>query len=140
MVRANNIASEVENELFTIHRFARDLYTDRFPELESVVVNPLDYMRTVRCLGMRFAMASPRVWVLKCGCVGNELNVTSKELETILPGSLLMAINVTASTTKARPLSADKMEVCDTMSTTEKGAFLLCMYLCVCVCVCVCSW
>ena len=31
-----------------IHKFARDHYSKRFPELESLVPTPLEYMQTVR--------------------------------------------------------------------------------------------
>lgn len=31
-----------------IHKFVRDKYSKRFPELESLVPNALDYIRTVK--------------------------------------------------------------------------------------------
>lgn len=31
-----------------IHKFVRDKYSKRFPELESLVPNSLDYIRTVK--------------------------------------------------------------------------------------------
>lgn len=33
-----------------IHKFIRDKYSKRFPELESLVPNALDYIRTVKVL------------------------------------------------------------------------------------------
>lgn len=34
-----------------IHKFIRDKYSKRFPELESLVPNALDYIRTVKVSG-----------------------------------------------------------------------------------------
>ncbi|NXN97674.1 PRP31 protein, partial [Rhinopomastus cyanomelas] len=57
IVDANNLTVEIENELNIIHKFIRDKYSKRFPELESLVPNALDYIRTVKvgtlgeCLG-----------------------------------------------------------------------------------------
>ena len=48
IVDANNLAAQIDNETGTIHKFARDLYTKRFPELESLVVQPLEYLLTGR--------------------------------------------------------------------------------------------
>ena len=52
IVEANNMAVDIDDEITTIHRFARDKYSKRFPELESLVVGPLEYVMTVRELGM----------------------------------------------------------------------------------------
>ncbi|KAF7227135.1 pre-mRNA processing factor 31 [Nothobranchius furzeri] len=52
IVAANNLTVEIDNELNIIHKFTRDKYSKRFPELESLVPDALDYIRTVkvRCL------------------------------------------------------------------------------------------
>ena len=36
-----------------IHKFIRDKYSKRFPELESLVPNALDYIRTVKVNGKK---------------------------------------------------------------------------------------
>uniref|UniRef100_A0A8C1VGV0 U4/U6 small nuclear ribonucleoprotein Prp31 n=1 Tax=Cyprinus carpio TaxID=7962 RepID=A0A8C1VGV0_CYPCA len=51
IVAANNLTVEIDNELNIIHKFVRDKYSKRFPELESLVPNSLDYIRTVKELG-----------------------------------------------------------------------------------------
>ena len=40
IVDANNFAAQIDGELGVIHKFARDIYTKRFPELESLVIHP----------------------------------------------------------------------------------------------------
>lgn len=47
IVEANNITVEIDNEINVIHKFTRDHYSKRFPELESLVPTPLEYIRTV---------------------------------------------------------------------------------------------
>lgn len=39
------------SHLDIIHKFIRDKYSKRFPELESLVPNALDYIRTVKVSG-----------------------------------------------------------------------------------------
>uniref|UniRef100_A0A8U8C5J3 U4/U6 small nuclear ribonucleoprotein Prp31 n=1 Tax=Geospiza parvula TaxID=87175 RepID=A0A8U8C5J3_GEOPR len=53
IVDANNLTVEIENELNIIHKFIRDKYSKRFPELESLVPNALDYIRTVKVNGRK---------------------------------------------------------------------------------------
>lgn len=45
------MAAEVDQELNVIHKFVRDKYEKRFPELESLVPNSLEYLATVKLLG-----------------------------------------------------------------------------------------
>lgn len=42
-----------------IHKFIRDKYSKRFPELESLVPNALDYIRTVKVNGKKWAPRLP---------------------------------------------------------------------------------
>lgn len=51
IVEANNITAEIDNEINVIHKFTRDHYSKRFPELESLVPTPLEYIRTVQVYG-----------------------------------------------------------------------------------------
>ena len=36
--QANNLAAEIDQEQIEIHKFGKDVYTKRFPELETLVV------------------------------------------------------------------------------------------------------
>ena len=64
-----------------IHKFVRDLYSKRFPELESLVHTSLEYVRTVQLLQ-------------------NDLEVTKVNLNEVLPAATIMVVSVTASTTQ----------------------------------------
>ncbi|KAK2855398.1 hypothetical protein Q7C36_007267 [Tachysurus vachellii] len=100
IVAANNLTVEIDNELNIIHKFVRDKYSKRFPELESLVPNTLDYIRTVKELGNNLD---------KCK--------TNETLQQILTNATIMVVSVTASTTQGVLLADDELqrleEACD---------------------------
>uniref|UniRef100_A0A671XIU4 U4/U6 small nuclear ribonucleoprotein Prp31 n=1 Tax=Sparus aurata TaxID=8175 RepID=A0A671XIU4_SPAAU len=100
IVAANNLTVEIDNELNIIHKFTRDKYSKRFPELESLVPDSLDYIRTVKELGNNLEK-----------CKNNET------LQQILTNATIMVVSVTASTTQGSQLSDDELkqleEACD---------------------------
>lgn len=85
LVSCNEVAVEIELETEVLVREVRGVYAQRFPELESLVVHPLDYARVV----------------LK---IGNETDLTNVELEGVVPAATVMVVTVTASTTSGTPL------------------------------------
>uniref|UniRef100_A0AAR2LPQ8 U4/U6 small nuclear ribonucleoprotein Prp31 n=1 Tax=Pygocentrus nattereri TaxID=42514 RepID=A0AAR2LPQ8_PYGNA len=100
IVAANNLTVEIDNELNIIHKFVRDKYSKRFPELESLVPNALDYIRTVKELGNNLEK-----------CKNNEI------LQQILTNATIMVVSVTASTTQGTLLGEEELqrleEACD---------------------------
>ncbi|KAI8066809.1 hypothetical protein BC940DRAFT_239600, partial [Gongronella butleri] len=98
IILANSTTTEIDNEVQIIHKFIRDIYAARFPELESLVLNALDYAKTVRL-------------------IGNRTDVSNIDLRSILPSATIMVVTVTATTTSGRPLSdedlARTLEACD---------------------------
>ncbi|PWZ02655.1 Nop domain-containing protein [Testicularia cyperi] len=85
IVRANNLAVDVDNEVMVVHKFIRDHYSPRFPELESLIPNPWDYVQAVKA-------------------IGNEAEISSAKLDGILPHGTVVVISMTAATTEAQPL------------------------------------
>lgn len=83
IVEANGLAVEIDNEISTVHKFTKDKYNKRFPELESLVVSPLEYLKTARELG-------------------NDLErvKNNEKLGTFLTQATIMVVSVTASTTQ----------------------------------------
>lgn len=43
--------AEIDSEINVIHKFVRDKYEKRFPELETLVPTPLEYLATVQLMG-----------------------------------------------------------------------------------------
>ncbi|KAJ9476801.1 Pre-mRNA-processing factor 31 [Pseudozyma hubeiensis] len=85
IVKANNIAVDVDNEVMVVHKFIRDHYSPRFPELETLIPNPWDYIQAVKA-------------------IGNDDTIPTSSLEGILPHGTVVVISMTASTTSGQPL------------------------------------
>jgi U4/U6 small nuclear ribonucleoprotein PRP31 len=101
VVSLSELAAEIDQEIQVIHKFVRDKYEKRFPELESLVMMPLDYIRTVKILG-------------------NDIQSKSQNKELlgeILAPATVMVVSVTASTSQGKPLEPEEldivMEACD---------------------------
>ena len=97
IVDANNFAAQIDGELGVIHKFARDIYTKRFPELESLVIQPLEYLMTAKELG-------------------NQLE-SVRDNETIaqyLTQATIMVVSVTASTTQGKNLTKEELDIVST--------------------------
>ena len=86
IVDCNALSVEIDNEIQTVHNFIRDKYRNKFPELESLVMHPIDYARVV-------------------SAIGNEMDPTAVDLDAVLPSATVMVVSVTASTTNGKPLS-----------------------------------
>lgn len=85
IVTSNNIAVDVDNEVMVVHKFIRDHYSPRFPELETLIPSPWDYIRAVQA-------------------IGNSETIPTSSLEGILPHGTVVVISMTASTTTSSPL------------------------------------
>ncbi|XP_060860771.1 U4/U6 small nuclear ribonucleoprotein Prp31 [Metopolophium dirhodum] len=100
IVDANNLIVEIDDEILIIHKFVRDKYSKRFPELESLVVGPLEYVQTVKELGNTL-----------------EQSKNNEVLPTFLTQATIMVVSVTASTTQGQFLNENELfevrEACD---------------------------
>lgn len=95
-----------------IHKFTRDKYSKRFPELESLVPDSLDYIRTVKVRsGILYFSFKPYnksiivVWpapFMISQELGNNLEKckNNETLQQILTNATIMVVSVTASTTQ----------------------------------------
>ncbi|CDJ44679.1 putative snoRNA binding domain-containing protein, partial [Eimeria tenella] len=64
--------------ILAVHRFTRDIYSMKFPELESIVQTPLEYIAVVHR-------------------IQNQTDLTQVDLSDLLPSPLIMALTVAAS-------------------------------------------
>ncbi|KAK9728903.1 U4/U6-U5 snRNP complex subunit prp31 [Basidiobolus ranarum] len=98
IVKANDLTAAIDTEIISVHRFIRDHYAPKFPELESLVPSSLDYARAVKT-------------------IGNEPDITKVDLRPILPSATIMVVTVTGSTTVGKPLNEHDfkivMDACD---------------------------
>jgi RNA processing factor Prp31 len=51
IVEGNQVMVQIDNEIGAIHNFIRDKYRTKLPELESLVLHPIDYARVVKAIG-----------------------------------------------------------------------------------------
>ena len=58
-----------------IHKYVRDIYTKRFPELESLIEYPFDYIRTVQRLGNELDVPQVKFNATRRGRVDIILNI-----------------------------------------------------------------
>ncbi|KAF9189176.1 U4/U6 small nuclear ribonucleoprotein Prp31 [Haplosporangium sp. Z 767] len=94
VVKANTITVAIDNEIQVVHKFIRDRYEPKFPELETLVANPLDYARTVKR-------------------IANQEDITKVDLHDILPSATVMVVVVTGTTTEGRPLTDSEWKACE---------------------------
>jgi U4/U6 small nuclear ribonucleoprotein PRP31 len=104
IVSSNHLIAAIDEEIIAVYRYAVDLYSKKFPELESIVPNLPDYVRTVKA-------------------IGNEMDLTLVDLASLLPSATVMVVTVTGSTTLGKPLTdaelADVLGACDEVLALE---------------------
>ncbi|KAJ7507579.1 hypothetical protein B0H11DRAFT_2153235 [Mycena galericulata] len=114
IVQANNLSVDVDNEILVVHKFIRDHYALKFPELEQLVVDPAMYIRSVRALA-------------------NEEDPTKVDLSGILPAAIIMSVVVTATTTSGKQLSDAEWTAvqgaCDLADRLEEARKKIFMYV-----------
>lgn len=93
IVEANNVAVKIDDEISLIHKFVKDKYQKRFPELDSLVMNEIDYIKAVMELGNDLDQAK-----------------NNETLQQILTQATIMIVSVTASTTQGQFLTDTELE------------------------------
>lgn len=93
ILESNRMLIEIDEEIAATKRFVSEIYQKKFPELESLITNKIDYIRTVKR-------------------IGNEMDMTLVNLSDILSNSQVMIVSVSASTTPGSPLSETDLNEC----------------------------
>ncbi|WVR05411.1 hypothetical protein IAU60_002426 [Kwoniella sp. DSM 27419] len=86
VVTANNMSVEVDNENLLVHKFIRDHYAPRFPELEQLITDPWTYIAAVQA-------------------IGNADDLTKCAFPSTLPAATILSITLTATSTRGRKLT-----------------------------------
>jgi len=95
IVRSNELLMEIEHHIFLVHQFITEIYSQKLPELASMVQYPIDYAKCVRMIGDRSA---------------EELDTIP--LKRILTPKLALMVQVTATTTLGKALGEDELQRC----------------------------
>lgn len=86
VVTANNMSVEVDNEIMLVHKFIRDHYGPRFPELEQLIADPWIYIAAVQA-------------------IANIDDLTKAIMPSTLPPAIVLSITLTATSSRGRPLT-----------------------------------
>jgi U4/U6 small nuclear ribonucleoprotein PRP31 len=123
---SNSLATQIDSEIILVHKFIRDHYSARFPELENLVTNPLDYAKTVA--------------IIKNGPLDNikalsasAENMVGASLRSILDGPTLMVVTVEGTTTGGQDLTEAELETvlraCDMTLQLDRAKKVLTEYV-----------
>ena len=93
ILASNKIIQEIDEEIIGTQRYVTEIYAKKFPELDSLISNKIDYIQTVKR-------------------IGNEMDMTMVELGDLLPSATVMIVSVTGSTTSGQPLSPEDLSEC----------------------------
>ncbi|KAI9755643.1 MAG: U4/U6-U5 snRNP complex subunit prp31 [Candelina submexicana] len=103
LTQSNTLSTSVDSEIILVHKFIRDHYSTRFPELETLITNPLDYAKSVATIGN--------------GPMDNIRSLTSSSehlagatLKSVLDGPSLMVVTVEATTTRGQPMTEPELK------------------------------
>jgi len=105
LTQSNTLSTSIDNEIILVHKFIRDHYSVRFPELETLVTNPLDYAKVVAIIG-NGPMDQESIKALQ----NSKENPLGATLRSILDGPSLMIVTVEATTTKGREMTPAELE------------------------------
>ncbi|KAI1415675.1 pre-mRNA splicing factor [Hypoxylon sp. FL1857] len=105
LTESNTLSTQIDGEIMKVHKFIRDHYSARFPELETLVQNPIEYAKVVAILG-NGPMDSDSIKALQ----NSADNPLGESLKSVLDGPSLMIVTVEATTTKGREISREELE------------------------------
>ncbi|KAI5285049.1 U4/U6-U5 snRNP complex subunit prp31 [Ascosphaera aggregata] len=118
LTESNSLSTSIDNEMMLVHKFIRDHYSTRFPELENLVSNPLDYAKTVAILG------NGPLDDIKALSSSTD-NIVGVSLASVLDRPSLMVVAVEGTTTRGRSLSDEELRIvregCKMMIDLEKA-------------------
>ncbi|KAF2995820.1 U4/U6-U5 snRNP complex subunit prp31 [Curvularia kusanoi] len=123
---ANEFSTQIDGEIQAVHKFVRDNYSLRYPYLEELVKNPVDYAKTVAILG------NQPLNDIKTLAQSSD-NVVGAPLKSILDAPTLMVISVEATRATGRELQdvelAAVMTACKLLLNLDKSKHILTEYV-----------
>jgi U4/U6 small nuclear ribonucleoprotein PRP31 len=102
LTQSNTLSTSIDGEIILVHKFVRDHYSVRFPELETLIQNPLEYAKTVAIIG-NGPFDNLRETSEK------KDNVVGQSLRQVLDGASFMVVTLEATTTRGVPLSEQEL-------------------------------
>ncbi|KAF2492360.1 pre-mRNA splicing factor [Lophium mytilinum] len=104
LTEANTLSTSIDGEMANVHKFIRDVYSIRFPYLEELIQNPLNYARTVAIIG------NGPLEDIKTISLSAD-NIVGVPLKSILDGPSLMVVTVEATRSGGRDLNEHELSL-----------------------------
>lgn len=128
LTQSNTFSTQIDGEVALVHKFIRDHYSTRFPELERLVTTPLEYAKVVAIIG-NGPMDSDSIKALQTS-TDNPIGVG---LKSVLDGPSLMIVTVEATTSKGHEMFPDELarvrNACEMMVSLHKAKHTLTEYV-----------
>lgn len=128
LTQSNTLSTSIDSEIILVHKFIKDHYSIRFPELETLVGNPLDYAKVVSILG-NGPLDGENIKKLET----SKDNRVGATLRSVLDGPTVMIVTVEATTTKGRELTSAELErvlrACDMTLALDRAKRILTEYV-----------
>lgn len=128
LVQANSLSSSIDNEIILVHKFIRDHYSIRFPELETMIQNPLQYAKTVAILGNDLLDNAAMEAI-----VSSTSNMVKQSLKQVVDGPTLMVIRLEATKTTGRIMTETELEAvrraCEMTIQLDRAKQILASYV-----------
>jgi U4/U6 small nuclear ribonucleoprotein PRP31 len=102
---SNTLSTSIDAEIILVHKFIRDHYSIRYPELETMVGNPLDYAKVVSIIGN-----GPMDGQSMKNIESSKENHLGLGLRQVLDGPTVMIVTVEATTSKGREMTSTELE------------------------------
>lgn len=93
IVESNKLVADLGEETAAVQKFAAELFGAKFPELERIVTQPLDYIRVV----LR---------------IGNRAELSGVQLDDLLPPAQVMSVSMASATATLPVLPEDELRAC----------------------------
>lgn len=104
LTESNQLSTSIDSEVVLVHKYIRDHYSVRFPELETLVANPLEYAKVVAILG-NGPFGQENIKKLQT----NTDNILEASLKSVLDGPSLMIVTLEATRSNGREMSPDEL-------------------------------
>lgn len=128
LTESNTLSTQIDGEIMKVHKFIRDHYSTRFPELETLIQNPIEYAKVVAILG-NGPMDTESIKALQ----DKSDNVLGESLKSILDGPSLMIVTVEATTSKGQAISQEELDrilrACNMIVSMDKAKKVLTEYV-----------
>jgi U4/U6 small nuclear ribonucleoprotein PRP31 len=126
LTQSNTLSTSIDSEIILVHKFIRDHYSVRFPELETLIQNPLDYAKAVAIIGN-----GPMENIREIS--ESKDNMLGQTLRQVLDGPSVMVVTVEATNTRGEPLSENELatvkRACEMVLRLDKAKKLLTDYV-----------